>query len=152
MSFVNPVAWFSGFSHEWAVFLMSMIPITELRAAIPIGIEVYDLPVWKVWIFALGFIGMALGISQITRSANKATAIGVTFWIITSVLYHLGNHFEGEGFKRIWTFVLMVIPQGHRMDLWRAGTSHLASALLFLLSLGMVYTFIGYILTAKKDV
>jgi len=30
-----------------------MIPITELRAAVPIGITVYDLPVWKTWVFAV---------------------------------------------------------------------------------------------------
>lgn len=53
MSFINPVVWFANVPHEWAVFLMSMIPVTELRAAVPIGIEVYGLPVWEVWIFAV---------------------------------------------------------------------------------------------------
>lgn len=53
MGFVNPVDWFAGVPHEWAVFLMSMIPVTELRAAVPIGLEVYDLSVWKVWLFAV---------------------------------------------------------------------------------------------------
>lgn len=50
---INPVAWFAGMSPEWAVFLLSMIPITELRASIPIGIEVYNLPIWKTWIIAV---------------------------------------------------------------------------------------------------
>lgn len=30
-----------------------MIPITELRASIPIGIEAYKLEIWKVWIIAV---------------------------------------------------------------------------------------------------
>lgn len=39
--------------HEWAVFFLAMIPITELRAAIPLGIEAYGLSVPVTWIFAV---------------------------------------------------------------------------------------------------
>lgn len=49
----NPATWFTSVPSEWAVFLLSMIPITELRAAIPIGITVYDLPVVTTWLFAV---------------------------------------------------------------------------------------------------
>jgi uncharacterized membrane protein len=49
----NPATWFSSFPPEWAVFFLSMIPITELRAAIPIGIGVYGLSVMKTWVFAV---------------------------------------------------------------------------------------------------
>ena len=50
---LNPVLWFSGVSPEVATFFISMIPVTELRASIPIGIEVYGLAVWKVWLLAV---------------------------------------------------------------------------------------------------
>lgn len=50
---VNPATWFSALPPEWAVFLLSMIPITELRAAVPIGITVYDLPIITTWLFAV---------------------------------------------------------------------------------------------------
>ena len=50
---INPVEWFVNLSPEWATFFISMIPITEIRAAIPIGIEVYHLPIWKVWVLAV---------------------------------------------------------------------------------------------------
>ena len=50
---LNPVSWFASLPNELAVVLLSMIPITELRASIPIGIEVYGLAVWKVWILAV---------------------------------------------------------------------------------------------------
>lgn len=49
----NPVSWFSGLPHEWAIFFLSMIPLTELRASIPIGIEAFGMPVWKVWIITV---------------------------------------------------------------------------------------------------
>lgn len=50
---LDPVAWFSSFPPEWAVFFLAMVPITELRAAIPIGISLYELPVLTTWIFAV---------------------------------------------------------------------------------------------------
>lgn len=50
---MNPIVWVSSLPHELAVFLLSMIPITEFQASIPIGIEVYKLPVWEVWILAV---------------------------------------------------------------------------------------------------
>lgn len=53
MIHLNPVQWFAGLPHEWAVFFLSMLPITELRASIPIGIEVYGLPVMKTWVIAV---------------------------------------------------------------------------------------------------
>jgi uncharacterized membrane protein len=50
---LNPALWFIHMPHEWAVFFLSMIPVTELRASIPIGIEIYKLAVWKVWIISV---------------------------------------------------------------------------------------------------
>lgn len=50
---INPVQWIAGLPPEWGIFLLSMIPITELRASIPIGIEVLELPVAQVWLLAV---------------------------------------------------------------------------------------------------
>ncbi len=47
------ISWFVYFPREWAVFFIAMLPIAELRAAIPIGLEVYQLPIWKVEILAI---------------------------------------------------------------------------------------------------
>ncbi|MCK4312197.1 MAG: small multi-drug export protein [Candidatus Cloacimonetes bacterium] len=40
-------------SSEVKVFLISMIPIFELRGAIPLGILAYKLPIWKVFPIAI---------------------------------------------------------------------------------------------------
>lgn len=50
---LDPTNWFGMVAPEVAVYVLSMLPITELRAAIPIGIEVYKLPVWQTWIIAV---------------------------------------------------------------------------------------------------
>ncbi|MFH1286619.1 MAG: small multi-drug export protein [Candidatus Magasanikbacteria bacterium] len=50
---IHPVEWFASFPPEWAVFFLSMIPITELRASIPIGIGVYGISPMETWIIAV---------------------------------------------------------------------------------------------------
>lgn len=49
----SSIQWFGNFSTEWATFLLSMVPLTELRASIPIALEVYHLSVWKVWLITV---------------------------------------------------------------------------------------------------
>lgn len=51
----------SGFPNELAVFLVAMIPVLEQRAAIPLGILVYRMPAWEVYLLTmLGNIGPVL--------------------------------------------------------------------------------------------
>jgi len=47
-----------GFSPEWAVFLTSMIPIVELRGALPLAINLFHIPWHKA--FLISFIGNIL--------------------------------------------------------------------------------------------
>jgi len=50
---LHSVTWFADLPHEWAVFLLAMLPITELRAAIPISITIYGMPVLKTLMIAV---------------------------------------------------------------------------------------------------
>ena len=53
MDFFSPLSLVASFPPELGVFLLSMLPITGLRASIPIGIEVYGLPVIETWVIAV---------------------------------------------------------------------------------------------------
>lgn len=44
-----------GISPEWAVFLTSMIPVVELRGALPLAINLFHIPWYKA--FLISFIG-----------------------------------------------------------------------------------------------
>ena len=46
-------SWFLNFPSEIATFLIAMVPISELRAAIPIGIKIYHLPVWSAYLWSV---------------------------------------------------------------------------------------------------
>ncbi|MFH0818948.1 MAG: small multi-drug export protein [Patescibacteria group bacterium] len=50
---INWVELFSGISHEWATFLLAMLPIGELRAALPIAIGVYKIIWWKAFLLCV---------------------------------------------------------------------------------------------------
>ena len=45
--------WFSNFPPELATFLIAMVPISELRASIPIAIKIYELPVWSAYLWSV---------------------------------------------------------------------------------------------------
>lgn len=47
-----------GFSPEWAVFLTSLMPVVELRGALPLAINVLHIPWYKA--FIISFIGNIL--------------------------------------------------------------------------------------------
>ena len=40
-------------SAELSIFLISMLPISELRGAIPIAVSIYNMPVWQAFIWSV---------------------------------------------------------------------------------------------------
>ncbi|MFH1946606.1 MAG: small multi-drug export protein [Candidatus Magasanikbacteria bacterium] len=124
---LNPVDWFANIPPEWAVFWTSMIPITELRASIPIGIEVYGLAVWKVWIIAVigdmipALIILAL-IPHIHGWVVKRRFFGP---ILTKKLEEADRKFSGPYFK--YGAMALIIFVGVPLPFTGSWTGSLAS-------------------------
>jgi ABC-type transport system involved in multi-copper enzyme maturation permease subunit len=114
-------------------------------------IRVMILYAWKAWLYSLAYVGLALGISQTTRSSNLAMGLGFAAWALTGILAGLANVYEGPGIQRIWQALTMLVPIGHRLDLWRSDPAHVIPAAVFLLSLSMVYLFLGHICFGRRD-
>lgn len=47
------VDFFTQLAPKWSVLFLSMIPVTEIRVSIPIGIEFFNLNIFFVWIIAV---------------------------------------------------------------------------------------------------
>jgi uncharacterized membrane protein len=47
------ISWFVGFPKELATFLIAIIPVTELRAALPLGYRVYGLSAFSAWFWSV---------------------------------------------------------------------------------------------------
>lgn len=106
---------------------------------------------WKVWLYALPFVGLALGISQTTRSPYLAMTVGFVAWIALAILWRVALYFVGDGLRQTWQLVLILVPMGHRLDLWRADPTHVVTAGAFLVSLAFAYLSAGYAILRRKD-
>jgi uncharacterized membrane protein len=53
MIHIDYSTWFSNFPPQLATFLIAMVPISELRAAIPIGIKIYHLSIWSAYLWSV---------------------------------------------------------------------------------------------------
>jgi len=47
------ISWFVGFPHWLATFLVAMIPVTELRAALPLAYNVYRMSAFDAWLWSV---------------------------------------------------------------------------------------------------
>ncbi|MEK7598255.1 MAG: small multi-drug export protein [Patescibacteria group bacterium] len=47
------ISWFSNFPKELATFLIAIIPVTELRAALPLAYKVYGLSAFWSWFYSV---------------------------------------------------------------------------------------------------
>ncbi|TAK95514.1 ligand-binding protein SH3 [Patescibacteria group bacterium] len=47
------ISWFAGFPKELATFIIAAIPITELRAALPLAYKVYGLSAFSAWFWSV---------------------------------------------------------------------------------------------------
>lgn len=53
LCYLNWVSWFSNMNHYLATVLLAMLPLAELRAAIPIANQVFGIPLWQAFILAV---------------------------------------------------------------------------------------------------
>lgn len=47
------INWFVNFPKGWATFLIAIIPVTELRASIPLAVKVYDMHPFLAWFYSV---------------------------------------------------------------------------------------------------
>ena len=125
---------------------------TENFAAVPSALAMLSFAL-KAWVFALAFLGLATGISQFFSSPNIASAISFIALIALSILAGLSSHFANPNTigGRIWDLVNLLIPSGHKLDLWRTDPAHVLPAVIFLTALSFAYMLIGQSYFARRD-
>ena len=125
---------------------------TDHFAAIPSAFYMLSFAL-KAWVFALAFLGLATGISQFFSSPNTASAISFIALIVLSILAGLSSHFANPNTigGRIWDLVNLLMPSGHKPDLWRTDPAHVLPAVIFLTALSFAYLLIGQSYFARRD-
>jgi ABC-type transport system involved in multi-copper enzyme maturation permease subunit len=105
----------------------------------------------KAWLYAMPFLGLALGLSQLFTSPNLALACGFLSLVAISLLARVSAWLAGEGWRHIWDVVNALTPGGHRQALWWNDPGHLLPAGAFLLGLSAVYLAAGYVRFSRRD-
>lgn len=105
----------------------------------------------RAWLYALAWLGLALGVSHLTRSGSRATAIGLVALAIFTVwpgLLKLGarsfgcpwlDHFDA------------LVPSSALLSLWRQSVAPLFAGGVHLLVLGLTYLMFGHLVFARRD-
>lgn len=110
---------------------------------------------WSVraWLFSIPYLGLAMGLSHLTRSASKATIMGIIAITVCFVLSFLLRHFTTETGWRSWfPYLNLLMPEDHKMYLWRNAPAPLATGSAYLVTLGFCYLLTGYAFFRKRDV
>lgn len=96
---------------------------------------------WGVsaWLYSLAWLGLALGLSHLTRSSGRATALGILAIGVFAVLPHFLPSCEP------------FVPSGAEMGLWRTSFAPQAVAAFHLAALGLTYLMAGAAFFSRRD-
>ena len=107
----------------------------------------------RAWIYSFAWLGLALGISHLTRSPSRATALGIFAICIFAALPPLMDFLNATaGWPAAITHVRMLVPSGAEMSLWRFSPVPLITGGFHLVTLGLTYMMAGAAFFSRRDV
>lgn len=135
-------AMIAGALAAWVVALIRLAGADSAALLMP-------MLVWAVkgWTLSLAYLGIALGISHLTRSGAKATAIGILALIVCFAVPKLLSHYVPS----VAATASLLFPATMEHSLWRASFKPVAFAAVWLLALGLAYLTAGYAFFARRD-
>jgi len=107
----------------------------------------------RAWIYSLAWLGLALGISHLTRSPGRATSLGIVaiglFGALPTIMDFLCAF---KGAPGVLTHLRMLVPAGAEMSLWRFSSVPLLTGSFHLVILGLTYLMAGAAFFCRRDV
>lgn len=105
----------------------------------------------RAWVYTLAWLGLALGVSHVTQSGSRATALGifalVGLAILPAILQLCAKVFECPW---LMNFELLA-PSSAKHFLWRQGVAPLTAAAVHLVALGGAYFVLGFATFNRRD-
>lgn len=106
---------------------------------------------FRAGLYALAWLGLALGVSHVTRSGSRATALGILAVALCAmwpgILKLLDWWLECPWIRHFDALV----PSSAEMSLWRRSFVPLFTGGAHLLTLGLAYLMLGHALFARRD-
>ena len=107
----------------------------------------------RAWVYSLAWIGLALGLSHLTRSPGRATAYGILAICLFGAVPPLFDFLHSAAdWPDAVTHVRMLVPSGAEMSLWRFSPVPLVSGSFHLVTLALVYLMAGVAVFSRSDV
>lgn len=104
----------------------------------------------KAWVYCLAYLGLALGISQTTRSPVLAITLGLVSVVGVSIVSGVCSHFAGEGWRQWLEAVHTLTPQAHRSALWLTTPAFFIPAVVSLVAVGLLLFLLGHLRFARR--
>ena len=107
----------------------------------------------RAWIYSLAWLGLALGLSHLTRSPGRATSLGIVAIGLLGALPPVMDFLHTfHGWPSFLTHLRMLVPAGAEMSLWRFSPVPLISGSFHLVILGLTYLMAGAAFFCRRDV
>lgn len=107
----------------------------------------------RAWIFSLAWIGLALGLSHLTRSPGRSTSFGIFAICLFHAIPPLLKFFHSRfGWHDAVLHAEMLLPSGAESSLWRFDVVPVVAGSFHLLLLGLVYLMVGAAVFSRRDV
>ncbi|HEX8974708.1 MAG TPA: small multi-drug export protein [Patescibacteria group bacterium] len=108
---------FSGFPKELATFIIALIPVTELRASIPLAVKIYHMAPFFAWFYSVAgtFFAMLLIVFLLDPIANFLSRYFEIFknffaWLFEHTRKKAGSKMEKYGSWAIFILAATPIP------------------------------------------
>lgn len=140
------VALLMGGAGAWTVARFRMPGADPLELASGILVESV-----RALAYSIPYLGLALGVSHVTRSPSRATGVALAVLFAVSLLAWVSAKYAGEGWAALWNAARAVTPQAYRVDLWFRAPARFLPAAVSLAALGAVYAAAGFLLFRRRD-
>ncbi len=114
---MNIINIFSSFPPELSVFLISMLPVSELRGAIPMAVGVYRLDIFQAYIISVigNIIPVVIILKYIEPISNylmsKSKTLNKYFlWFFARTRRNFNHNYEKWGALALIIFVAIPLP------------------------------------------
>ncbi len=105
----------------------------------------------KVWVYCMAFVGLGLGVSQVCRSPNQAVVLALLLWTGLSIIRGASQWVSAPIWKQVLDSVSVFAPATQRLDMWRTNPVYYVPAMIYSITLGLVYFSLGHWCFLRKD-
>lgn len=118
-------------------------PLTSIRYLLEFGVTSY--------LYVLAWLGVALGVSQLTRSQFLAVVLAIAVVLLFGVIEGLREAFGGIGVRQLFDIPYTFTPMAYRLHLWGPGIGRQLLGGFMLIALGHLFVCLGYVWTRRRD-